>query len=74
MNYTIESKITEDEIKKLDERFIKNKNRGSKRIPSILRFRLEGKSLEFIATLFEVTRERIRQQEARGVEIIKHIT
>ena len=72
-NYTKDSKITTQEILNLKQKINNNyfKNIGkSQRIPYILHMRLCGWTLRKIADKYQLHRERIRQQEARGVEYI----
>lgn len=66
MNYTKESNIT---IGELEENFSTEKQSRQK---LVLLLRLEGKTLEEIGNTIGVTRERVRQMEAKGVEIVRH--
>ena len=74
MNYTKESEITLDEIILLKAKWLKGYNIYSfsmQRMPNILYQRLHGRSLKDIANHFGIQRERVRQQEAKAIEIIK---
>jgi DNA-directed RNA polymerase alpha subunit len=68
MNYTKENNITPQIIEETFSKFSGSRKNG--RIPEILKLRLEGFTLEQIAVKFSVTKERIRQMEAKGVCMI----
>lgn len=74
MNYTRESKITDEEIEWLEKKYAAFFHKSSifYKFPLILQHRLLGKSLQDIAYIYNVTKERIRQVEAKAVEIIKY--
>lgn len=71
MNYTKESDITEKDFQLL-ENYNKVYRKGSVfyRFPDVLKMRKEGKTLEQVARFFGVTRERVRQMEAKAIAII----
>jgi len=73
-NYTQKNKnlITQPNLQRLHD-YLKDKKFSKKRIHPILQMRLRGKTLDAIGDIFVVSRERIRQQEAMGVEIIRHM-
>ena len=74
MNYTKKNNITQEEIKWFDENRLKFKRyRNSKvfiRLADILRYRLMEKSFEEIGKVYSVTGTRVRQMEAKAIEII----
>ncbi len=66
MNFTKESNVTKSEIK-LFEKICKIKDR---KIAEVLKMRSENKTLQEIGLYLGVTRERIRQMEAKGIMYI----
>lgn len=75
MSYTKEMKITEEETIILIKimRGIRNNKirRTDKNMVYVLANRVVGKTLEQIAKELNLSRERIRQLEAKGIEYIK---
>ena len=74
-NYTVDNKVTNKDIDKFVLGFKNLRGKPIKllsllRMKSILRKRLQGISLESIAKDFYITRERIRQKEKEGVNLI----
>ena len=67
-NYTRDNLITPEKIYAKKHLFIR---RSHTKIPEILMMRLAGVTLKEIGDYFNVTPERIRQQEVRGCMIIK---
>jgi|TARA_Y100000034_G_scaffold135014_1_gene205324 DNA-directed RNA polymerase sigma subunit (sigma70/sigma32) len=70
MNYTLESKIEVSEIMKLAKSDLLDYWSANNRIPAILLLRMIGEPLSKIGDMFRVNKERIRQQEAKGIELI----
>lgn len=67
MNYTKECNITKEKLKD-NENLFKGKNY---RLFVVLESRLCGFTLSKISTAFGLTTERIRQMEAKAVEILR---
>jgi DNA-directed RNA polymerase sigma subunit (sigma70/sigma32) len=72
-NYTLDSKITKNQINSFDFSIYRRNFTKERinRLIDILKMRLDGKSLQKIAEKHSVTKERIRQLEAFGVNSIK---
>lgn len=70
-----ENEIDHVELKKAIEEtlaFLAKRNSLNYRTVEILKLRSSGYSLEEIATIFKVSRERIRQIEAKALYVIRH--
>lgn len=73
MNYTKENSITIGDIWNLQKWVEKNRSKSNDRIVDTLMSREDGESLQEIANKYGVTKERVRQLEAKGVEVIIHL-
>ena len=68
MNYATENGITEEILKKYEFLF---RNASRKRMIAITRMRLYGSTLMEIAKHFKITKETVRQKEAKTVQLLK---
>lgn len=68
MNYTKENKITVEMVGEYRNLFSKK----DERLPDVLVFRAQDRTLKEIAILMGVTKERVRQMEAKAVELMRY--
>jgi DNA-directed RNA polymerase sigma subunit (sigma70/sigma32) len=70
MNYTKESNITIDEIKKNKDVFLKQRGVWGSHACDVLKMRLEGYTFKKIGEILGKSKERIRQYEFMAVDLV----